>query len=106
MPEEPRRLLKMQVRSAKAAKSLLYTIPILFGVLALAYVCVGILVPYDKNWVINAIIGGVVFVAGSLLLLVIRSISLKKSRALSSSIMDFVEQYNEICQAIRDLKRK
>ncbi|MDO4853038.1 MAG: hypothetical protein Q4A88_06435 [Clostridia bacterium] len=104
MPEEQRRLLKMQERANAHARRLLYGIPILFVVLLAGYFALCLTVPYERSWIVNGILAALIFVLGTILLLVLRSSYRKKSKALSSSITDYIQEYDALNQKILDLK--
>lgn len=105
MPDEQRRLLKMEERASKAAKRLLWCIPILLVLLTVAYIVITFQVSYNNKWVINAVICGALFIIGVIILLVARSSFKKKASAYGYSISDYVQEYGEIKQHISDLKK-
>ena len=105
MPEDSRRLLKMQQHSVHTAKRILYLIPLLLILFVAGFIWVSIKVPYENNWLINGIILAVLFIAVTILLLFKRSSILKKAKALSNSIPDFVDQYEQLDRSIREAKK-
>ena len=105
MPEEQRRLLKMEEHANKTAKRLLWLIPVWFVCLVVALIVFTFKASYQNKWTINAIICAILFIVGSIIILFIHSSYKKKANAYGYSIPDYVQEYGEIKQHISDLKK-
>ena len=80
-------------------------IPITIVIFLILYFVAGFYFQYENRWMIN----GIIFLAASLIatgiLLCMRSVTLKRMKALSAPIADFITEYTRICDQVRELKK-
>lgn len=105
MPDDQRRLLLMHQRTLRHAKMLVYLIPVVIVLLLVLYFVAGFRFEYENKWLINGIALGALAVIITTVLLILRASSLKRVKALSSPISDFITEYGKINERIRDLKK-
>lgn len=105
MPEEQRRLLKLQERASSRSRHALFLIPIWFVLLLIEYPILSLLLPYERNWLWNGIAAGTLFLIGTVILIIIHVAQKRKAEAFSCTISDYVEEYREINKQLTSLKK-
>ena len=105
MPEEQRRLLQMYGRAKRAKQRTVTGIAVAFVLFAVLYLVLSIALPYKICWMWNGIIAGVLFIAVTVLLLLLRSSYRKKADAYASTIADFTKEYDRLDDRLQELKK-
>lgn len=104
-PKDKRQLLRSYERHMKTAKFCPYGTVILLFLFAIIYVALGLLIPYEKHWIWNAVLLSVIWIGCTVLFISIRSRNLKQASAIKQDIPEYVEELDVIHAKLKSLKK-